>query len=280
MWKTLLKFIAFLLIGYLFIVGLITLLQNQMIFHPSDDIWDTPERLDVPWSEHRVEAPDGLLLHGWMIGEYESEDKPVVVYSHGNAGNISGRVEIAGVIANQGAAVFLYDYRGYGKSDGSPTEEGIYVDGKAVVDYLRDELEIPLNRMIFYGQSLGGAVAARQAAEFESSGLVLHSAFLSGKEVATDIYPFIPRFLVSADFPVNEDLRQAKTERIMIMHSRNDRIVPYRHGKELRRIATEDPANYVTFVELRGGHNTGFSQSREIYARKWAEFISVVDSRE
>lgn len=280
MWKKTLKFLAFLLIGYLFIVGIITLLQDQMIFHPSEDIWDTPESLNLPWAEHRVETPDGLLLHGWMIGDHESGNKPVVVYSHGNAGNISGRVETAGVIANQGAAVFLYDYRGYGKSDGSPTEEGIYVDGKSVINYLTDELKIPLSRMIFYGQSLGGAVAARQAAEFESSGLVLHSAFLSGKEVATDIYPFIPGFLVSVDFPVNKDLRQAKTEHIMVMHSRNDRIVPYRHGKELQSIANEKPANSVTFVELQGGHNTGFSMSRDQYSESWADFINGIEFSE
>lgn len=277
MWNKALKFLAFLIIGYLFIVGIITLLQNQMIFHPSEDIWDTPESLDLPWSEHRFETPDGLLLHGWLIGDYESGNKPIVVYSHGNAGNISGRVEIAGAIANQGAAVFLYDYRGYGKSDGAPTEEGIYVDGKSVINYLKDELEVKSNQLVFYGQSLGGAVAARQAAEFESSGLVLHSAFLSGKEVASDIYPFIPRFLVPVGLPVNKDLRQAKTERIMIMHSTNDRIIPYRHGKELYQIAKEDPTRRVTFVELSGGHNTGFIQSREMYGEAWGEFLSGIN---
>jgi len=258
-------------------VGIITLLQDQMIFHPSEDIWDTPESLDLPWTEHRIETPDGLLLHGWMIGDHESGNKPVVVYSHGNAGNISGRVDIAGVIANQGAAVFLYDYRGYGKSDGSPTEEGIYVDGRSVINYLRGELEISVSQMIFYGQSLGGAVAARQASEFESSGLVLHSAFLSGKEVANDIYPFIPRFLVAVGFPVNKDLQKAKAERIMIMHSESDRIIPYRHGKELYQIAKEDASRNVTFVELQGGHNTWFSMSRDLYAESWKEFLTGIE---
>jgi len=276
-WKRLLNLLLLTLIGYLFIVGIITLLQDQMIFHPSEDIWDTPESLDLPWTEHRIETPDGLLLHGWMIGDHESGNKPVVVYSHGNAGNISGRVDIAGVIANQGAAVFLYDYRGYGKSDGSPTEEGIYVDGRSVINYLRGELEISVSQMIFYGQSLGGAVAARQASEFESSGLVLHSAFLSGKEVANDIYPFIPRFLVAVGFPVNKDLQKAKAERIMIMHSESDRIIPYRHGKELYQIAKEDASRNVTFVELQGGHNTWFSMSRDLYAESWKEFLTGIE---
>ena len=121
--KSVLTFIFWLFAGYLLIVGLLTIFQNQLIFHPSSGMIDSPERLGLPWSEHRIETEDGLRLHGWLVGE--PEHQPVVVYSHGNAGNISGRVEIAGEIARQGAAVFLYDYRGYGKSEGEPTENGI-----------------------------------------------------------------------------------------------------------------------------------------------------------
>lgn len=273
MWKKALKFIAFLLIGYLFIVGLLTLLQDQLIFHPSSELWDSPERLGLEWSEHRVETSEGVTLHGWMIGD--PSDKSVVVYSHGNAGNISGRVDIAGDIARQGTAVFLYDYRGYGKSEGSPSEDGIYKDGEAVVHYLRGSLNIATDRMIFFGRSLGGSVAARQAAEFEGAGLVLDSAFISGKEIATDIYPFIPGFLIGVDFPVDDDLRQTKASRILILHARSDRIVPFHHGEKLYDIAQETlPEESVMFVELQGGHNTGFSQSREIYGEAWERFLS------
>ena len=275
MWKTVLRFLFFLLIGYLFIVGLLTLLQDQLIFHPSAELWDSPERLGLEWSEHWMETSDGMMLHGWLIGDLS--DKITVVYSHGNAGNISGRVDIAGTVANQGAAVFLYDYRGYGKSEGTPSEEGIYSDGEAVVRYLMEELSIPDQKMIFFGRSLGGAVAARQAAEFEGAGLVLDSAFISGKEIATDIYPFIPGFLIGVDFPVDEDLRRSQTEHIMILHAKSDRIVPFHHGKELYRIAQQSTeGENVSFVELRGGHNTGFSQSRDIYEQNWANFLQTL----
>ena len=260
-------------------MGLITLLQNQLIFHPSAEIWNTPDRLGMEWSEHYVGTSDGVLLHGWLIGD--PSDKPTVIYSHGNAGNISGRIDIAGVIAEQGAAVFLYDYRGYGKSEGSPTEEGIYHDGRAVVRYLRDEQSIPERSMIFFGRSLGGAVAARQAVEFDGAGLVLDSAFISGREIATDIYPFIPGFLVGVDFPVDEDLRRSGSEHIMIWHARNDRIIPFHHGEELYRIAQETAGSQnVMFRELQGGHNTGFNQSRDIYREAWEEFLSGIERRE
>lgn len=272
MGKFILKTLFFLLAGYLMIVGLLTLFQNQLIFHPSGELWKTPESLSRVWSEHRIETPDGVTLHGWMIGDPETQ--PVVIYSHGNAGNISGRIDLAGVIANQGAAVFLYDYRGYGKSEGSPTEEGIYMDGLAVVHYLRDTLEIPENRMIFYGRSLGGAVAARQAAEFEAAGLVLDSAFLSGKEIATDIYPFIPRFLVYANFPVDEDLVRSKPPTILVMHGLEDRIIPYRHGEQIYQIASVNSEKEVKFVELKGGHNNSFSASQDKYEEGWKWVLS------
>ena len=135
--------------------------------------------------------------------------------------------------------------------------------------------------MIFFGRSLGGTVAARQAAEFDGAGLVLDSAFISGKEIATDIYPFIPGFLVGVDFPVDEDLRRSKISNIMIMHARNDRIIPFHHGEELYRIAQDTAGSEnVIFRELQGGHNTGFSQSREIYGEAWSKFLSGIEKRE
>lgn len=253
-----------------------TAFQNQMIFHPSSGMIDSPERLGLDWAEHWVETSDGILLHGWMIGD--SDELPVVVYSHGNAGNISGRIDIAGEIAKQGAAVFLYDYRGYGRSDGKPSEPGVYNDGESVVYYLRQQLMVPEERMIFYGRSLGGAVAARQSAEFIGAGLVLDSAFINGKEIASDLYPFIPGFLVSIRFPIDEDLKRSAVENVMVMHAENDRIINIRHGRELYRIADEDNSKNASFVELRGGHNTSFIESREKYAQRWTEFLSKIDN--
>lgn len=252
--------------------------QDQLIFHPSSRMIDSPERLGIHWSEHWIETEDDVRIHGWMIGDPEGQ--PVVVFSHGNAGNISGRVEIAGTIANQGSAVFLYDYRGYGRSEGSPDEDGIYKDGKAVILYLNEMLNIPIEQMVYFGRSLGGAVATRQAAECKGAGLVLDSAFLNGKKIATDIYPFIPGFLVRLEFPVDEDLRRSKTKKIMIMHAKNDRIIPFSHGEELYRIAQKKADNTSEFVELQGGHNTGFSQSKEIYIQSWSDFFLMIEENE
>jgi len=267
--KTVFKLILWVAAGYLLIVGALIMFQNQLIFHPSSHMVDTPDRAGHEWSEHFIETPDGVTLHGWMMGN--PDDQSVVVYSHGNAGNISGRIPIAATIADQGAAVFLYDYRGYGKSDGSPNEEGIYIDGNAVVNYLESEMGISQDQMIFYGRSLGGAVAARQSSEFSGKALVLDSSFINGKEIASDVYPFVPGFLVPIRFPVDEDLQNSKTDKIMIMHGRSDRIVNIRHGRKLYEIASE--FGNARFVELQGGHNDSFNQSRDLFAESWRELL-------
>lgn len=270
--KTIINIIVYLLIGFLVIVALMAIFQNHLIFHPSSRMIDSPDRLDMPWSEHWIETSDGIRLHGWMIGE--PDDKPVVVYSHGNAGNISGRVDIARQIANQGAAVFMYDYRGYGQSEGSPDEKGIYTDGTAVMEYVQNRLGISPGRVVYYGRSLGGTVAARQASEFGGAGLVLDAAFINGKEIASDIYPFIPRFLVRVEFPVDRYLRESDVGKVMIMHARTDRIIGFHHGEKLHEIASEN--NESTFVELDGTHNNSFNSSREIYNQSWKNFLEEI----
>lgn len=274
--KAIIKFFVWLIVGYLLVVGLITAFQNQLIFHPSSRMIDSPERLGMPWAEHWIKTSDGETLHGWMLGE--PNGRPVVVYSHGNAGNISGRVEIAGEIESQGASVFLYDYRGYGNSTGSPSEQGIYSDGEAVVHYLRHQRGIPEKQMVFYGKSLGSTVAARQSAEFDGAGLVLDAPFINGKEIASDLYPFIPSFLVNIRFPVDEDLRRTNARRIMVMHGIDDRIIDIRHGRKLYEIASKD--KNASFVELKGGHNSSFMMSREMFAESWRKFLESIENND
>lgn len=271
--KVVVKLILWIGAGYLLLVGALIMFQNQIIFHPSGQMIDSPDRLGLEWSEHYIETPDGVTIHGWLIGD--ASEQPVVIYSHGNAGNISGRIGIAETIANQGAAVFLYDYRGYGNSEGSPDEAGIYTDGIAVVNYLEEEAGIPPKRMIFYGRSLGGAVAARQAAEFDGRALVLDSSFINGKEIASDVYPFVPGFLVPIQFPVDEDLRTSRIDTVLVMHGSSDRIVNIRHGKRLYEIASE--TKNARFVELQGGHNDSFNTSRDLFAESWSTLIRDTD---
>ena len=262
-----LRLLIYIVIGYVVVVGLLALFQNSMIFIPSSTMIDSPDRLGVEWSDHYIDTGDGEHIHGWML--HNRNAKHTVVFSHGNAGNISGRIDVAKMIFDRGASVFLYDYRGYGKSDGSPSEKKLMNDAVRVVEYLENEQGISPGSMIFYGRSLGGPVAAKKAAEFGGAGLVLDSAFLNAKEVASDVYPFVPRFLVRLDFPADKLIQQLDGTPVLILHSRQDEIINFRHSEKLYELASEPK----TFVELQGGHNNHHIVSSDLHRTAWDNFL-------
>lgn len=265
-----LKIAAYLAVGYLLVIGLMTILQNKLIFHPSVFMVDTPETLGVPWSEHFIPAEDGIDLHGWLLENPDADY--TVVFSHGNAGNISGRLSLAKTIYDAGASVFLYDYRGFGKSDGSPTERTLYRDANALISYLDREVGISAGDMIFYGRSLGGPVAAFMASEHSGAGLVLDSSFTNIKAIAKEVMPIIPSFLIQATFPTDEYLKKSNGTPLMIMHSVEDELIGFHHGEELYEIADQPK----TIVELRGGHNDSFFVSKDSYEAGWENFIEAL----
>lgn len=264
-----LRFLIYLVIGYVVVVGLLALFQNSMIFLPSSAMHDSPARLGVEWSEHFIDTGDNNeQVHGWML--HNSGSEYTVVFSHGNAGNISGRIDLAKMLYDRGVSVFFYDYRGYGKSDGRPSEKKLMSDAVRVVEYLEAEQGISPGSMIFYGRSLGGPVAAKKAAEFAGAGLVLDSAFLNAREVASDVYPFVPGFLVRLDFPTDKLVRGLDNTPLLILHSRNDEIIRFRHGEALYELASEPK----TFVELEGGHNNHHIVSADLHREAWDNFLA------
>jgi len=271
--KSLIQFFILLIVGYFVLVGLMALFQNSLIFHPSSQMLASPDRTGIPWSEHFMEMNDGTKLHAWFF-ENEGADFTVIL-SHGNAGNISGRIDIAELLVDAGVSVFMYDYRGYGKSEGSPSEKKVMRDALEVAEYLSENEGIGVDSMIFYGRSLGGPIAAYQAKSLGGAGLVLDSSFLNAKEVASDVYPFVPGMFIRAEFPADRYLREMDPIPVMIMHSPDDNIIRYRHGQELYAIAGEPK----TFIELRGGHNDNFFRSTDIYETAWRDFIEQLANR-
>lgn len=257
--------------GYLLLLVFMYLFQSKMIFLPSSDLIVTPQQAGLHAEDIRIETDDGERLHGWFFANEEAAY--VVVLSHGNAGNISNRIDIAKFLQEAGVAVLIYDYRGYGKSSGQPHEEGLYKDIEAVVNYLKTEKEYSEQQMIMYGRSMGGAVASYAATKFKVSGLVLDSAFKNLKAMVGDLYPFVPAFLASYEFPTVQYLQKLSDTPVMIMHSPNDSIVDFSHGKSLFGVAKKPK----TFVELRGGHNDNFHASVDIHSKSWTEFLRIVD---
>lgn len=254
--------------GYLLILILMYTFQNSLLFMPSKVIFQTPASANLTAEDAWIQTEDGVTLHGWYFPNESAE--LVVVLSHGNAGNISGRIAIAESLLRSGASVLLYDYRGYGQSEGSPSETGLYKDIDAVVSYLKDEKGYTEWDMVMYGRSLGGAVAAYAATKYDVRGLVLDSAFLNLRAMIRDVYPFVPSSLAKYQFPTDEYVKSLNPEMpVVVLHSPDDRIVKIEQGRKLYDLI-EDPK---LFVELRGGHNDNFFASRDLIEEIWTFYI-------
>lgn len=252
---------------YLVILLLMYIFQNHLLFMPSSAIFQTPQQAGLSAEDVWIETSDGIRIHGWYFPNEESEW--VVVLSHGNAGNISVRIAIAETLLNSGAAVLMYDYRGYGKSNGRPSERGLYKDIEGVIHFLKDEFDYPEHRIVMYGRSLGGAVAAYAATRFNLGGLVLDSAFINLKRMVREVYPFVPAFLAKYEFPTDHYISELQNTPVMIMHSPADEIIRFHHGEHLYDLAPEPKR----FIELRGGHNDNFFLSQELIERSWETFL-------
>ncbi len=255
-------------IVYVLLLAVLYLFQGQILFLPDRNLIRTPGSLGIQYEDVWVGTSDGVKIHGWYFLSNESER--VVVLSHGNAGNISGRIEIAEMFMDLGVSVLLYDYRGYGKSEGSPSEKGFYRDISAVVEYLIDEKQTKPEDIILYGRSMGGAVAAFAAKKFPVGGLVLDSAFMDVPSMAKHYYPIVPAMMVRYKFSAIDYIREIDGIPVMILHSREDEIVPFSHGSKLYEAANHPKQ----FVELRGGHNGVFLTSYRTIKRNWSDFIN------
>ena len=259
--------------GYLLILGLMFLFQNKLLFMPSSAIFQTPQSAGLQAEDLWMTTEDDVRIHGWYFPNESAE--LVVILSHGNAGNISGRITIAETLLNSGAAVLMYDYRGYGQSEGKPTEAGLYKDIEAVVHHLKTDKGYDENEMVMYGRSLGAAVAAYAATQFNIRGLVLDSAFKNLRAMIRDVYPFVPTVLARYRFPTDEYIMQLEGLPIMIMHSPGDEIVRFSHGRALYEMIDQPKA----FVELRGGHNDNFFTSQDIIQQSWSFYIRGLCNR-
>ena len=177
--------------------------------------------------------------------------------AHGNAGNIEHRLGLARAFRRIGYSVLLFDYRGYGKSSGTPSEEGVYLDAEAAYDHVTGEQAVPSSKIVIYGESLGGGVAIELARRRECFALITESAFLSIRDVAAHHYRWLPvRWLARQRFDNVAKLPGIQRPYLAI-HSSDDEIVPFSHAEGLFRVANEPKA----LITTRGGHNAGGFQA-------------------
>lgn len=230
---------------------LVRLLENSITFHPTSRLELTPDDYGLDYREIRLElAAEHITLHGWRF-EPTGAELPVLLVCHGNAGNISHRLEWLVPMLKRGWGAVLFDYRGYGLSSGKPSEQGLYHDCEAVYNYLTDELEIAPGRIVVFGRSLGGAPAAWLAARKPVGRLVLEGSFPSAAAMARRLFGFLPlHYAGRYRWPVAQNLRRVGAP-VLVIHGTQDSVVPYALGEKLAASATA--GQNVTFRRVEGG---------------------------
>ncbi len=253
--------------GYLLLVIALYVFQEKLVYFPSGAIIATPASLGLDYEEIRVTTEDGVHLHGWFIPANGS--KATALFFHGNGGNISYRMETIRILHSLGLNLLLFDYRGYGNSDGSPGEEGTYLDAAAMWNYLTKVKEIQASDIVLMGRSLGGAIASWLAEKESPRSLILESSFTSLADVGAEVYPFIPvRILSRIQYSTIERVKNIRCP-VLIVHSSQDEIIPFHHGEQL--FAAAHPPK--EFLRISGGHNDGFIVSEKIYVEGIRKFI-------
>lgn len=262
--------ITLLAILIVFIIVL-RLMENSMIYFPSkypEGFW-SPAELGVAAEDCFFTTEGGLRLHGWYAPE---EGAPhTLLWFHGNAGSISHRLDHLKMLLEQVRVnIFMVDYRGYGRSQGAPDESGLYKDAQAAYDYLVSQKHTEADRLVGYGQSLGGAVAIDLARTRPLAGLIIESSFTSAKDMAKILYPFLPiHYFLGVRFEAAAKIAQLHLP-VLIMHGTADEIIPFEMGKRLFAAANEPKE----FYPIRGAtHNDPYLVGGDGYYATIREFI-------
>jgi len=252
-------------------------LAERMLFLPdASDPGPAPVVAGVTGEDVTLVAEDGVRLHAWW---FEAEEgAPAVLLLHGNAGHIGHRIHLARGLVERGVSVLLLDYRGYGRSAGQPTEAGVNLDAAAGLRFVSDRSGGP-ERVVLFGRSMGGTLAARLAAETHVAGVILEATFLSLDEVAAAVYPFLPRFLLRRLRGRFDALAQVARSRspLLVVHGTADRIVPVAMGRALADAASGP----VEWYPVEGaGHNDAFLVGGADYFGRLAHFVHRVTGQE
>jgi uncharacterized protein len=258
-------------LAYAGFAALLYFQQDRLLYYPGmgRELAATPDRLGLAFEDLAIRTEDGETLHAWWIRAGNA--RGAVILFHGNAGNISHRLDYAAMFDRLGFSTLLVEYRGYGRSTGSPSEQGTYRDAMASWRWLTETKGVPSSDIVLFGESLGGAVAAWLAAREKPRALVLASTFTSVPDLAAELYPFLPvRLLSRYDYNTLDALGRVQAP-VLVAHSASDDIIPYSHGERLFAAAREPKS----FLELRGGHNDGFIFTQPEWVRALGAFLDA-----
>ncbi|HWS89248.1 MAG TPA: alpha/beta hydrolase [Pyrinomonadaceae bacterium] len=249
--------------------------EASVIFHPERaaraGVWRAPRGAEEVWFGNA----EGLKLHGWFFRSPTQPARATVLYAHGNGGNLSYCEWVGESLAARGFDVLLFDYRGYGRSEGEPAgEAGLYADTEAAYDFLTKERGVAARQLVLYGQSLGTAAVADVAARRECGGLVLESGLTSAADMAAVIMPWLPRFvrrLTKNKLDTVSKLPRVRCP-VLVAHGDRDEIIPASQGRKLFEAANEPKR--LLIVE-GAGHNDLSNVGGEKYIDTLAEFVGT-----
>ena len=252
------KFARFPLFAYLLLMALIFFMQSRMLYFPYKEHALDPTRAGMSFEDLMLKTADGVRVSAWFVPVRKGERaSAAVIVCHGNAGNISHRLDTIQIFNRLGLDVLIFDYRGYGKSEGSPDEKGTYEDARAAWRFLREK-GYGSEKIVVFGRSLGGAIASRLAREVGPAALIVESSFTSVPDLASEIYWYFPvRLLSRFEYPTAKNLSIVKAP-VLVIHSREDNLIPFAHG-ERNFASAKEPK---TFLPIRGDHNEGFFVSK------------------
>ena len=239
------------------------LLQATFLYQPVRDVLDTPAKLGLDFQSVLFKTSDGLLLTGWYIPAEKSE--LTILFCQGNGGNVMHRLDS-----------FIFDYRGYGNSQGKPSEEGTYLDAAAAYKWLTGRKKVSPDNIVIFGRSLGGSIATQLAANVRPRALVIESAFTSYVDMGKRFFPYMPvRWFARFSYTTIHYVKYVRCP-VMVIHSRDDKVVPFESGLRLYEAANEPKE----FVRIVGSHNDGFLLSKGVYIKAWENWLRFLKERE
>ena len=248
------------------------LTQAKLLYYPdlpSRKLTASPVDIGLDYSPVTIKTSDGVKIHGWFVAA--KREKGTLLFFHGNAGNISHRLDSIKIFHDLGLSILIIDYRGYGQSQGVISEQGSYLDAEAAWDYLTQTRKIPAEQIIVFGRSLGAAIAAHIAANHLPGALILESAFTSVPDMAARLYPVLPvRLLSRFQYNTKKMLRSVSCP-VLIIHSPDDEIIPFENGLQLYDSARQPKE----LLRISGGHNEGFLISSSRYSDGLSKFIGT-----
>jgi len=246
--------------------------QNKIIFKPSRSLDHTPAKHGIDYENLKLCCCNNEHINAWYAPCVKFDDADTILFFHGNDGNMSDRMETLIIFKELGFNTLMIDYRGYGASQGFPSELNSYEDGEIALNYLIHTRKIPSDKIILFGRSLGGGIATELASTYTVKALVLESTYTSIPDAARDVYPWLPiRFLVKTYYDNLNKLKNIYCP-LLVVHSEDDEYIPFKHGRKLYESHPKQSHN--VFLKISGTHSNGFLTSGKLYINGLKNFFN------